>query len=362
MMSLVNLPSRIILCRVVQVEGLLLQIAACESQVSLLHVVNYNQLFSFCGLATALQKGGATMKATIPILLDGGMGQEIVNRGGKGDYGKWASGALYEAPELVSAIHRDYIDAGADIITANTYGTTRTRLRYIGIEDQFTPLLQTASDLANAAREAANRDIQIAASLPPLEASYVNSFALSFEEATAEFAEMMTVLATGVDIFLGETFSTGFEARAFLKAAQGRGKPIWLALTLDDHQPEQLRGGEKLADVIASLPELPDALLLNCCKPATISQALPILQASGAPFGAYANGFTGIPDDWVDVGGVAQLTAREDMSPEGYARDVAGWIDTGASIVGGCCETGPAHIQRLRELIDGRNGTAEAKL
>ncbi len=298
---------------------------------------------------------------TNPQLLDGGMGQEIVNRGGKGMYGEWASGALYEAPELVSAIHRDYIDAGADIITANTYGTTRTRLRCIGKEDQLAPLLQTASDLANAARDQSRRDIQIAASLPPLEASYVNTFALSFDQAAAEFAEMMNLLAPGVDIYLGETFSTGFEARAFLQAAQGRGKPVWLALTLDDRHPERLRGGEKLADVIATLPEPgAAALLLNCCKPATISQSLPILQGGGRPFGAYANGFTGIPDDWVDRGGVAQLSAREDMSPESYARDVAGWLEVGASIVGGCCETGPAHIARLRELIDAGNGAAEA--
>ena len=172
---------------------------------------------------------------------------------------------------------------------------------------------------------------------------------------------MMDLLAPGVDIYLGETFSTGFEARAFLQAAQGRGKPVWLALTLDDRQPSQLRGGEKLADVIASLPEpLPDALLLNCCKPATISQALPTLQGGGLPFGAYANGFTGIPNDWVDRGGVAQLSAREDMSPAAYARDLAGWLERGASIVGGCCETGPAHIKVLRELIDAGKGTMEA--
>ena len=60
-----------------------------------------------------------------PILLDGGMGQEIVNRGGKGGYGEWAVAALYEDPELVRDIHLDYIRAGADVITTNTYGTTR---------------------------------------------------------------------------------------------------------------------------------------------------------------------------------------------------------------------------------------------
>ena len=288
-----------------------------------------------------------------PQLLDGGMGQEIVNRGGKGLYGEWASAALTEAPDLVSAIHRDYIEAGADIITTNTYGTTRSRLRFADKEDQLASQLRIASDLANAARDQSRRDILIAASLPPLEASYVNTFALSFDETAAEFAEMMDLLEPGVDIYLGETLSTSFEARAFLYAAAGRNKPIWLALTLDDAHPQQLRGGEKLADVIAALPEpLPHALLLNCCKPATISQALPILMSSGLPCGAYANGFTGIPDDWEDTGGVAQLSAREDLTPQAYARDVAGWLDAGASIVGGCCETGPAHIARLRQVID----------
>ena len=74
------------------------------------------------------------------ILLDGGMGQEIVNRGGKGGYGEWATAALHENPELVRQIHIDYIDAGADVITTNTYGATRTHLRHVGLEDRFEEL------------------------------------------------------------------------------------------------------------------------------------------------------------------------------------------------------------------------------
>ena len=289
-----------------------------------------------------------------PQLLDGGMGQEIVNRGGKGGYGEWASAAIYEAPDIVRDIHSDYIRAGADIITTNSYGTTRTRLRHMNIEDQLAPLLQASCDLANEARDKSARDdIKIAACLPPLEASYVKTFALSFDETAGEFAEMMDCMDAGVDIFLGETFSTGFEARAFMQAAQGRDKPVWLALTLDDGADCHLRGGEALADVFAGLENLPDALLLNCCKPATITRAMPVLRGCGLPFGAYANGFTGIPDDWDDYGGVGQLSAREDLTPEKYAGDVADWLEAGASIVGGCCETGPAHTAALRALIDG---------
>ena len=289
-----------------------------------------------------------------PILLDGGMGQEIYNRGGKGGYGEWAVAALYEDPELVRAIHLDYIRAGADVITTNTYGTTRTRMRAAGLEERFEALVRRAGQLAAEARaQAGASGLRIAASLPPLEASYVNEFELSYEETRAQFGEIMDLIAPYVDIYLGETLSTSFEARAFLEAARGRGKTTWLALTLEDHGGVDLRGGESLADVIALAREFaPDALLVNCCPPESVSAALPILQASGMPFGAYANAFVEIPAAWDERGGVMQLETRADLSPEAYAADVARWIEGGAAIVGGCCETGPAHIARLRQLID----------
>jgi len=289
-----------------------------------------------------------------PILLDGGMGQEIYNRGGKGGYGEWAVAALYEDPQLVREIHLDYLRAGADVITTNTYGTTRVRLAAVGLEDRFEALLRAAGELAADARDMAGRaGARIATSLPPLEASYVNEFELSYEETSAQFAELMDLLDPYVDIFLGETLSTSFEARAFLEAAQGRGKTTWLALTLNDHGSNDLRGGESLADVIAQAREFaPDALLINCCTPDSVREALPILQESGLPFGGYANGFVEIPAAWDERGGVMQLETRRDLSPDVYAADVARWIEAGAAVVGGCCETGPAHIARLRQLID----------
>ena len=288
-----------------------------------------------------------------PILLDGGMGQEIVNRGGKGGYGEWAVAALYENPELVYEIHRDYIRAGADVITTDTYGTTRLRLRHAGIEERLAELLRSAGELACRARDEAANGARIAASLPPLEASYSNEFALSFDETAAQFAEMMDGLDPYVDIVLGETLSTSFEARAFMQAAQGRGKTVWLALTLDDHGATDLRGGESLPEVIASLgASLPDALLVNCTTPDSVKAAMPILRGSGLPFGAYANGFVEIPADWEEQGGVVQLSSRADLPPEVYAQAAAGWLGAGASIIGGCCEIGPAHIKRLRRLID----------
>ncbi len=289
-----------------------------------------------------------------PILLDGGMGQEIYNRGGKSGFGEWATAALYEDPQMVRDIHLDYIRAGAEVITTNTYGTTRLRMEAVGLEDRFAALIRAAGELASEAREKAGRSgLRIATSLPPLEASYASEFELSYDETSAQFGELMDLLDPYVDIFLGETLSTSFEARAFLEAAQGRGKTTWLALTLEDHGGANLRGGEKLHDVIDLAGEYaPDALLINCCTPDSIHTALPILQKSGIPFGGYANGFVEIPAAWDERGGVVQLETRTDLSPEAYAADVARWIAGGAAVVGGCCETGPAHIARLRQLID----------
>ena len=220
-----------------------------------------------------------------PILLDGGMGQEIYNRGGKAGYGEWAVAALYEDPDLVREIHVDYIRAGADVITTNTYGTTRPRMKAVGMEDRFEALLRRAGELASDAREKAGRDgVRIATSLPPLEASYINEFELSYDETRAQFAEMMDLLDPYVDIYLGETLSTSFEVRAFLEAAQGRGKTTWLALTLVDHGGTDLRGGEKLGEVISQAREYaPDALLINCCTPDSVMPRCRFCRSAASP-------------------------------------------------------------------------------
>ena len=255
---------------------------------------------------------------------------------------------------MVRQIHCDYIDAGADVITTNTYGATRTRLRHVDKEGRLAELVGIAGQVAVQAREQSSADhVRIAASLPPLEASYANEFALTFDKTVEQFAELMDLLDSYVDIFLAETLSTTFEVKAALSAAEGRDQAIWIALTLQDHGSVQLRGGESLSDALVCMAEMePDALLINCCTPDSINSAMPILRASGRQCGAYANGFVEIPTAWAERGGVAQLQTRTDLTPEIYAEAARGWIQAGADIVGGCCEVGPAHIARLRQVID----------
>ena len=94
------------------------------------------------------------------------------------------------------------------------------------------------------------------------------------------------------------------------------------------------------------------AILANCSVPEAIDAAMGVLATGDKPFGGYANGFTKISDGFLgDKPTVDALTARQDLGPDVYARHAMSWIAQGATIVGGCCEVGPAHIAMLAEEI-----------
>jgi len=91
-----------------------------------------------------------------------------------------------------------------------------------------------------------------------------------------------------------------------------------------------------------------DALLVNCATPEAVTMAVNVIKGCGKPFGAYANGFTEIAQSFVQVGATVQeLSARTDLTPEAYADFAEDWAEMGATIIGGCCEVGPAHIAEI---------------
>ncbi len=114
----------------------------------------------------------ATLPFKRPVSLDGGMGREFRFRGVDVMRPIWSASALLDAPEIVRAVHRDFIAAGADVITTNTYGVIRADLAREGMEDRFAALNTFAGKLAVQARDEARRPVLIASSLPPLRGSY----------------------------------------------------------------------------------------------------------------------------------------------------------------------------------------------
>ncbi len=282
-------------------------------------------------------------------LLDGGMGQELVRRAGDRPTPLWATQVMMDRPGLVQAVHADYFAAGATVATTNTYALHRDRLAPAGIEDRLEPLCEAALHEAATAR-AAHGGGRLAGSIGPLGATYRPDKHPSHAVSVPLYAECAARMADRVDLILLESVASLAHARAALEGVLPYGKPVWLAVTLDDADGTRLRSGEAVADVLGIAGQGAAAILANCSVPEVMPAAMEIFATGDLPFGAYANGFTQISTGFLaDRPTVDALTAREDMGPEAYASHVMGWVSQGATIVGGCCETGPSHIAAIAQ-------------
>jgi len=284
-------------------------------------------------------------------ILDGGMGQELIARAGKAT-SLWSVQALLDNPEMVREVHDAYFAAGAEIATTNTYSVLPDRLWHHGLADRLTLLQQLACQQAVNARDAHGSGL-VAGSLGPQGFSYQPDKCPPADEAAEVYNDICKIQADFVDLFICETMSSVDQARGGLMGATGFGKPVWLALSVDDKDGTKLRSGEDLTDILPLLAEFQTAaVLVNCSIPEAVTTAVPLLAGNGIPVGAYANGFTGISDAFDSVGATVDLLeARKDLGPEAYADFAQNWVDAGATIIGGCCEVGPAHIALLARIF-----------
>lgn len=285
-------------------------------------------------------------------LLDGSIGQEILKRSGDRPTPLWSTRVMIDHPTLVDEIHLEYFRAGATVATTNTYAVLRDRLRMVGIEDQMGALTRNAVTSAQQAR-AAHGSGRVAGSIGPLAASYRPDLCPPPAEAAAVYAEPVALMKDHVDLFLLETMSSVEQAEGGLRATTGQGKPVWLGITVNDDDGTTLRSGEPLRDLAPILARYaPDAVLVNCSRPEAVTTALESVAGFGRPFGAYANGFTRISDSFLtEAPTVDHLSERADLGPAAYAAFAMRWVDQGATIVGGCCEVGPAHIAELARAL-----------
>lgn len=285
-------------------------------------------------------------------LLDGGMGQELIARSGDEPTPLWATRVMIDHPGLVKQIHADYFAAGASVATTNTYAVLRDRLQGFGLEPWFHALHARALAEAHEARAEAGRGM-IAGSMGPLGASYRPDLTPELAVSTAAYAEKARLLAPYCDVILLETISSLGLAEGALAGAAAGGIPVWLSVSVDDHDGARLRSGEAVADLAPLIATYrPAAVLANCSVPEAMAAAMAVIRGFGLPFGAYANGFTHISGNFLkNAPTVKELTHRHDLSPEKYTAFALDWIRQGATIVGGCCEVGPAHISHLAAAL-----------
>merc|ERR1719414_2405725 len=312
--------------------------------------------------------GGVPVPSPGLTILDGGMGHQLKAMGieisgpvGSQRHFLGVAVANTEQPDVVRDAHLAYIDAGADVVTTNSYACVPRCLALADDEDMkaegsLERLVEAAGKCARAAVDARpDCKVAIAGSLPPLAESYRPDKVGPFEENLAHYRVIAKSIAKYSDLLLCETMSTVDEGRAACTAALETGLPVWVAWTLDETAPV-LRSKESIEDAVKAVAELPGAdtrlqgCLFNCTSPEIIVTAMPMLRKvvpSHVRIGAYANGF---------------LTASSGCGeyrdlPESEYLDqfAAKWIESGATIVGGCCGVFPRHIKAIKEGVEACN-------
>jgi len=296
------------------------------------------------------------------LLLDGGVSTEIRRRGVALDKNVWSGLATKTNPDEVLSVHEDYIRAGAQIITANTYSTARHVLESINLAHESKMLNLKSVQLAQQARDNAAREPVLIAgsmsSMPPLTSHREVAIDGQVESSYHELAE--SLLNAGVDLIIAEMMRDVENAEIVIRAAVATGLPVLIgfsAMMADNgvdvrslrwKNTDDTTVAHDFGEMIDSLKPLGGlAAGIMHTRVEDTAPALAVLREHwSGPLLAYAETGKLVLPDW---------RYEEVSSPQQYAIDIDSWIrDYGVQIVGGCCGTGPEHIKALRQLLDQR--------
>ena len=294
------------------------------------------------------------------LLLDGGVSTEIRRRGVALDKNVWSGLTTKTNPDEVRQVHADYIQAGAQIITANTYSTARHVLESINLGHESKLLNFKSVQLAQQARDdVADEEVFIAgsmSSMPPLTSHREVAIDGQVESSYQELAEVLA--DAGVDLIIAEMMRDIENASMVIKAAVSTGLPVLIGFSammaengvdvrsLRWKNTDDTTSAHDFGEMVETLKPLGGlAAGIMHTRVEDIGPALEVLQQHwSGPLMAYAETGKLILPDW---------RYEEVSSPEDYAAEIDGWIQNyGVQIVGGCCGTGPEHIRVLRQLLD----------
>jgi S-methylmethionine-dependent homocysteine/selenocysteine methylase len=291
------------------------------------------------------------------IIIDGATGTEISRRGVTiHPQRSWSANANITSPDLVRDIHRDYILAGAEIITTNTFSTSRATLTIDGLSEQTEEINKQSVRLAMDARKMcdAEETVVIAGSISAFEPKGRPEIIPSYEEALEDYREQVKIMTrAGVDLIVLEMFIRTVDLKAAIRAATETGLPIWVGLSCESYDGQIYlglmgrHGEETIADaVLASSSPNVKAFCIMHSPPQVTADALRELKIyTSLPIGAYAHG-GGIEDEIGQSPKISRdLQFLAGTDPERYLDYAYEWVACGATIIGGCCGTTPEHIR-----------------
>ena len=291
-------------------------------------------------------------------ILDGGMGQELLARGMEPNGTLWSTNALLHDKyhKLILDIHLDFIKAGAEIIVTTTFTTRKSRLRDNKVLDKYEYLNKKAGEIAQRVKKIYPK-VLIAGGLPPQNLTY-EADNRDEDEIKENFNSQAKLLNPYIDFFYFDVLSSVREIRIAVESIKEFGKPYLIGAHISEGK--NLPSGEKVTNIIKDIKhENLLGLILSCVSPENYELNLEEIKKLGVPFGFKLNAFittnpkpnytgaynkskTGNPNEFLGV--------RKDLTPEKMYEFAKKFKDAGATIIGGCCETRPSHIEAFSKL------------
>lgn len=290
-----------------------------------------------------------------PVVSDGAMATELEKRGVATNSALWSATAMLDHPDAIQAVHQSYLDAGAKIMTTNTYQANVPAFEQAGIAAaQARQLIQQAVTIAHTARDASHvTDAVIAGSIGPYGAyladgsEYTGAYQLT-PSAYQDFhrERLALIMAAGVDVLALETMPRLDEVQALVQliTTTWQQQPYWVSFSIKD--PQTLCDGTSLAVAAKWVAAQPNvvAVGVNCTTLENIAPALATLKAAVAvPLIVYPNS----GDQYDPV----TKTWQETHLSHQFASFVPQWLAAGARIIGGCCRTTPKDIATVARAL-----------
>jgi len=293
-------------------------------------------------------------------ILDGGMGQELLNRGLKPKGTLWSAHALIDEAchQMVIDAHLDFINAGAEVIVTTTFTARRLRLIQNDSEKYFEKINIKAVELAQKARDISKKDVLIAGGLPGQKQTYSADLGEDLDLIKKNFYDQAKLLKHGIDFFYLDVMSSGLECEIALKVIETFNLPVLVGIHLRDNG--LLPSGEKINDIVKKYKNNNWlGIIMACISPKAYEVVAKDLQQLDISYGFKLNAFKKIPegytvaskDEWGNAGNPNTVLGKNtELNESKFYEHAKKFKENGATILGGCCEIRPSHIKEISKL------------
>lgn len=278
-----------------------------------------------------------------PLLLDGAMGSQLQQRGIQSHPQLWMSAANLSQPNEVIKLHKAYVKAGADIITANTFRTNPISVSKSDVKINSSQFVKKSVKLAQEAID--DKKLILAGSNPPAEDCYRVERRISKKEIEANHTQHIeSLMQSGCHLILNETQSHFDEILFVSKFCDRNSIPYMMSLFFTTEM--KILSGENLFEVIKLVEDCnPLAIGFNCIMQNTFQKAFHRISKNSS-WGFYMNcGGSAINNDNIVCG----------ISPQDYSHEIEKYLPKNPVFIGSCCGSSPNHTKELRKLLDEKN-------